>query len=278
MLDLTQGNGLIQTDIPDVSLYFTNAKTKWDTYLQYSGGCLILQGKHKVQVGEETYECHAGEYVCYSVDTPISVEFIGSEKEPYLDIRLQFDMDILKNVIDEMTAEGIRFLPVSQFQPISKMSPEEWRAVRTTLDLLKDPNAIKIIWPSMMKIHCYYLLRSEQGGLLRQMMIQESRTNRIAKVVEKIKNHYAEPFNMEKLAQETGMSLSSFHAKFRQMTGMTPLQYQKQLRLINAHFLLKSQAQSVSEVAYGVGYESLSQFSREYKRHYRHSPIRDLKI
>lgn len=72
------------------------------------------------------------------------------------------------------------------------------------------------------------------------------------------------------------MSLSSFHAKFRQMTGMTPLQYQKNLRLIKASFLLKSQAKSVSEVAYEVGYESLSQFSREYKRHYKRSPVQDL--
>lgn len=278
LFDFSTQEGLIETSIPDVTFYHTTKKEIWNTYLQYSGGCLILQGSHKVQVGNEIYECHAGDYVCYSVDTPVSVEFFGTEDTPYLDIRLKFDLDILKDVMDEMTAAGMRFPSTTQFQPISQISPEELRTVLTTLDLLKDPNAIKIGWSAMMKIHCYYLLRSEQGSLLRQMLIQESKTNRISKVVELLKNHYAEPFNIEKLAQETGMSLSSFHAKFRQMTGMTPLQYQKNLRMIHANFLLKSKAHRVSEVAYQVGYESLPQFSREYKRCYGHSPQQDLQI
>jgi AraC-like DNA-binding protein len=137
------------------------------------------------------------------------------------------------------------------------------------------PKAVPLLYPSIMREICYWLLNGPYGGEIRKLASPETHVERIARALHRIRNNFSQTLRIDQLAEEARMSASSFHQHFKSMTTMTPLQYQKRLRLLEARRLMLSEAASVAEAAYQVGYESASQFSREYSRMFGVPPKRD---
>ena len=243
--------------------------------MQESGVYLILKGCKDVRVGNQRYQYHAGEFVCYTVDLPIMTEYHTADG-CYLDLRLFFDLDLMREIIDELHAQNFAFPPASKQNVVSLASPELVRAFELLMSLTQRLQDLPILLPLAKKAIYYYLLTSEQGGTLRQIALQNSNGQRIVQAVEWLKQHYNETFDIEELAKRSNMSVSGFYAQFKQMTGMSPLQYQKNLRLTKAQSLIKAGNTSISTAAFETGYDSLPQFSREYKRYFGHSPRKDL--
>lgn len=275
-LSVEQAEMGLKTPINELFLYHTETDLQDVIQLQQSGICLILQGSKKNKVGDQYYNYQAGEFVCYSVELPIMTEY-QTENGAYLDLRMAFDLPLMREIIDELNAQNYVFPPASQQKLVSVASPELIRAFELLLSLTQHLQDLPVMLPLAKKAIYYYLLTSEQGGMLRQIAMQNSNNQRIAQAVEWLKNHYNETFEIDKLAQQSGMSTSGFYAQFRQITGTSPLQYQKNLRLTKAHSLIKSGTKNISEVAFETGYDSLPQFSREYKRYFGWTPREDLK-
>ncbi|MDG2956102.1 AraC family transcriptional regulator [Bisgaard Taxon 10/6] len=263
------------TAIPELFIFHTTEDRHIVNQLQQSGICLILQGSKEVKVGNQRYQYQAGEFVCYTVDLPIITQYQANNGD-YLDIRLFFDLPLMREIIDELHRQNFKFSPASKHKLVSTVSPELIRAFEWLMTLTERKQDIPVMLPIAKKAIYYYLLTGEQGGTLREIALQYGNGQRIAKAVEWLKNHYSEPFDPAWLAMEIGMSTSGFYAQFRQMTGISPLQYQKNLRLTQANSLIKSGSKNISEAAFAVGYDSLSQFSREYKRYFGHTARQDL--
>lgn len=263
------------TKIGELFIFYLENGGENITHLQESGICLILQGSKSVQVGEQHYRYAEGEFVCYTVDMPIISKFHCIDKKPYVDLRLVFDLPLMREVIDELNQQNFQFAPTQKQKVISPISTNIERCFAHLLSLLDTPQDIPIMLPWVKKAIYYYLLTGEQGGILRQLALLDSNTARIAGSIDWLKQHYAETVNMEWLASQTGMSISGFYSHFRQLTGVSPLQYQKTLRLTEAKRLIKQNNRKITEIAYQVGYESPSQFGREYRRQFGYAPSQE---
>ena len=141
--------------------------------------------------------------------------------------------------------------------------------------MARTPEAARILFPAVMREICYWLLTGPHGGAVAKLALPDTRTERVARAIHHLRDRFSQTVRTSDLADIAGMSLSSFHQHFRRMTDMTPVQYQKQLRLLEARRLMVSNGANVSEAAYEVGYESPSQFSREYTRAFGTAPKRD---
>lgn len=274
---LTQApvENLHATAIPNLFIFHLEKGGEDITYLQESGVCLILQGSKSVRTGGQHYRYAAGEFVCYTVDIPIVSQYHTPDKQPYIDLRLVFDLPLMREVIDDLNRQNFCFPPARKQKIVSPISTNLARCFEHLLALLDTPQDIPIMLPWVKKAIYYYLLKSEQGSILWQLALQDSNTARIASSIDWLKRHYAETVNMERLAAQTGMSVSGFYTHFRNQTGISPLQYQKNLRLIEAKRLIKQNKWKITEIAYQVGYESPSQFGREYKRQFGYPPSRE---
>lgn len=264
-----------ETPIANLFVFHSEQDLKDVSQLQTSGICLILEGRKDVRVGNQRYQYSAGEFVCYTVDLPIMTEY-HTENGRYLDLRLFFDLNLMREIIDELHTEQFIFPPASQQKVVSLASPELIRAFELLMSLTEHVQDLPILLPVAKRAIYYYLLTGEQGGTLRQIALQNSNGQRIAQAVDYLKQNYNRTFDIHWLASESGMSVSGFYAQFRQMTGMSPLQYQKNLRLTKAQALIKAGQHSISTAAFETGYDSLPQFSREYKRYFGYSPREDL--
>ncbi|SEQ60112.1 AraC family transcriptional regulator [Basfia succiniciproducens] len=265
----------IETPVPELFVFHSETDLRDVSQLQESGICLILQGRKDVRVGDQHYRYQAGEFVCYTVDLPIMTEYL-TDNGGYLDLRLFFDLPLMREIIDELNRQNFSFAPASQQKIVSTASPELIRAFEMLISLTENSQDLPIMLPLIKKAIYFYLLTGEQGGTLRQIALQNSNSQRIVETVGWLKEHYNESFDIEQLAAASSMSISGFYAQFRRLTGMSPLQYQKNLRLTKANALLKLGQKNISEIAFEIGYDSLPQFSREYKRYFGHSPRSDL--
>jgi AraC-like DNA-binding protein len=160
---------------------------------------------------------------------------------------------------------------------VSELTPPLLEAFLRLLDLLDSPEDIPILAPLVAKEITYRLLTGEQGPRLRRIISEKSHGHQIAKAIEWLKTNFTENFQVKKLADLASMSSSNFHTHFNAMTGLSPLRYQKRLRLIEARRLMLMEKMDASDAAYRVGYESPSQFSREYARLFGSPPLKDLK-
>ncbi|MDE8034477.1 AraC family transcriptional regulator [Actinobacillus equuli subsp. equuli] len=266
LIDPQKFHHTFETLLPDFHIFHTN-KTGGDVIqIEKSGFSVVLQGSKEVQIGEYHYQYRAGDFACYAVDMPILAHYQATPEQPYIDLRFYLPPEQLQQLTEALLSQDYAFPDFSGKKPLSQLSPALEDALCRLIDLHNSPNDIPILYPLLQQEIIYRLLCSEQGGLLRKIATQGSNTQRVASAVEWLNQHYNQPFNVEELSTSIGMSSSGFYAHFRQLTGMSPLQYQKNLRLAQAHRLLKTGTKTISEIAYQVGYDSLPQFSREYKR------------
>jgi AraC-like DNA-binding protein len=235
---------------------------------------IVVQGKKAALLGEETHCYDAGQYLVISVDLPLS-GFVtqATPEQPYLGFRLTLDprqfSDMIAQTPDRKEA-SVRGLSVSNAD-----APLLDCALRLT-QLLDTPQDLPVLAPMVMREIYYRLLTGEQGEAMRQIATSGSNMQRIAQVIQQMKTDFAKPLRIEDLADQVNMSPSSFHAHFKAVTTMSPLQYQKHLRLLEARRLMLTEPVNAVTAADQVGYESPSQFNREYARMFGAPPIRDI--
>ncbi len=239
---------------------------------------IVVQGKKEALLGEESYRYGAAQYLVVSVDLPISGFIVeATPDKPYLGFKLNLDPSELCDIITNQTKlntskkeNSVRGFFVSSADP-----PLLDCALRLT-KLLDTPQDIPMLAPMIIREIYYRLLIGEQGEAVRQIATSGSHMQRIAEAIKLIKADFTQPMRVEELAGQTKMSPSSFHHHFKKVTSMSPLQYQKQLRLLEARRLMLAENSNAVNAAHQVGYESPSQFNREYSRMFGAPPIKDI--
>ncbi|MFW2487474.1 AraC family transcriptional regulator N-terminal domain-containing protein [Clostridium chromiireducens] len=240
--------------------------------------CIIAQGEKLVLLGEETYKYDSNSYLVASVQLPITGRILHASKEcPFLCARLSFSSDQILDIIKEVNKDLSEKSDSVRGMLVSKTSTQLLDAVIRLVNLLNTPNDIPVLAPLFIHEILYRILQDNQGYLIKQFVNKGSNAQSIAKVIKYINDDISKQLRIDDLAEIVNMSPSSLHHHFKKVTAMSPLQYQKQIRLQEARRPLLSEIAEAAEVAFKVGYESPSQFSREYARMFGLPPISDVK-
>jgi AraC-like DNA-binding protein len=270
------GDGMHDTAIPRVKLSRLSQPGACVHGVQEPALGIIAQGSKRVLLTDEVYVYDRATFLVASVDLPVAAQVVGASTEsPYLGVRLDLDLKEISSLM--LQAE----LPASVEQPSSRglflsgTSPSMVDAVLRLLRLLETPEDIPALAPLLEREVLYRLLKSEQGWRVAQMATVNSQAQRIGKAIKWLKAHFTEPLRIDAFARDVNMSTSSLHHHFKAVTSMSPLQYQKQLRLQEARRLLLGEGVDAATAGHRVGYESPSQFSREYSRLFGAPPAQD---
>ncbi len=234
--------------------------------------CLILQGRKEVSIGEESFSFGPGECLLVTHDLPV---YSRITEVPYLALVFEIDLSTIRKLYDELQQSAIE-TGRARAAETYRADPGLLDALRRYLELADSTADGKVLGPLISKEIHYRLLTAPFGGMLRTLIRHDSHASAIARAIGHIRGNLPSPIAIPDLARRVGMSTSAFHKHFRAVTSLTPLQYQKELRLIRARELLKTGGASVTTAAFAVGYESPSQFSREYARKYGVPPSRDM--
>lgn len=238
--------------------------------------CIIAQGQKRAMLADEVYIYNSASYLVVSVDLPVSGQVTQASPElPYLCMRLDLDPKEIGELIMATERRAKKNDSPARGMFVSKATTSLLDAVLRLMQLLAAPQDIPVLAPLAMREILYRLLQEEQGGMLQQIAMSDSQAQHVVKAIELIKRDYRLPLRIENLAREANMSSSSLHHHFKAVTAMTPLQYQKQLRLQEARRLLFTEVGDAATAGHLVGYESPSQFSREYNRMFGAPPARD---
>ncbi|PZP84073.1 MAG: AraC family transcriptional regulator [Azospirillum brasilense] len=237
--------------------------------------CIILQGAKTVAAGKHLVRYMPGDYLVASVNMAVTGEVTQATPEhPYLCLRLTLDTLQLSELVGTMPWQGESVQPGIFVSPLSEPLAD---AVTRLVQLLDRPEDIPVLAPLVKREIFYRLLQSPYAEAVRQIVLSGSQMQRIGKAIDRIKRDFAQPLRVDDLAREAHMSPSSFFAHFKQVTQLSPLQYQKNIRLQEARRLLLTEVADAASAAFQVGYESPSHFSREYARMFGASPINDMK-
>lgn len=273
----TEGAELDATSIPGLSLFSRYEPTEPTCGVYEPSVCLVVQGAKRVLLGDETYVYDADHYLITSIHLPTIVRVVEASREkPYLGLRLTFNLREVSQLMADSALPAPRAQHSSRCMATCKVTPPLLDAFRRLIDLLADEQDIPILAPVIQREIIYRLLVGDQGARLRQIAAAGSQSHQIARVIDWLNGHFMEPLRIDDLAAQAGMSTSTFHHHFRSMTALSPLQYQKQLRLQEARRLMLTEHMDAATAAFQVGYESPSQFSREYHRQFGASPLRDI--
>ena len=273
----TESNGVHPTAIDP--LRFARSDAMHTVPYSVDEPCLaiIVQGQKEVLLGEETYPYRAGQYLVLSVDLPISGRVIeASPDKPCLVLKLSLDLVQLCDLVAQMSFSSAKQENAVRGLWVSNADATLIECVLRLVKLLETPQDIAVLSPMMLRELYYRLLIGEQSEAVRQIATSGSSMQRIASAIQLIKAEFTRSMRIEDLAKRVKMSTSSFHQHFKQVTSMSPLQYQKQLRLLEARRLMLTEDFDAIAAAYQVGYESPSQFSREYSRVFGAPPMRDI--
>jgi AraC-like DNA-binding protein len=238
--------------------------------------CLVTQGRKDVTLGERVFRYTPGRYGIVTYDLPAIGQVIEATPDnPYLCLYLDFDPVMLGELALRVPPSPGASCP-SIGKTVSDAGAALLDAALRLLRLLDDPAALPVLGPLAEQEILYHLLAGPDGARMRHITSSQGRVAHVGRAIAWIGKNFRERFSVERLAAEAGMSPSSLHEHFRAVTAMTPLQFQKQLRLQEARSLMLVQAIDVTTAALRVGYESPTQFSREYRRHFGESPARDI--
>ncbi len=240
--------------------------------------CVIAQGSKEVMVGEECLRYDPAHYLITTVDLPLTGQVVdASPEKPYLGFRLVLDPSVVTTVMLELDGEPQRGDGGSvKSIDVSPLDTDLLDATLRLARLADNPNDYRALAPLVIREIIYRLLAGAQGSRMRHLATIGGQAHRMARAVKKLSESFDRPFRAEDMARELGMSVSGFHAHFKAVTAMSPLQFQKQLRLQEARRLMLSEGLDASEAGYRVGYRDPSFFSREYKRQFGDAPTRDV--
>lgn len=274
---LTEGKELGATSVPNMSLFCITKPNRPASLVYEPCMCLAAQGAKLITLAGESYIYDEKRYLIASVNLPTMAQVIhASPKNPYYGFKLKLEPREIAQVMLEGDAPAGKHIQPERGIALADVDAPLLDAICRLAELLDRPEDIPVLSPLIQKEIIYRLLRGPQGFRLRQLATSGSPTNRIAQSIGWLKTNFSEKMKIEELAGKAGMSVSAFHKHFREMTAMSPLQYQKTLRLQEAKRLMVAEDMDAATAAYNVGYESATQFSREYKRLFGDPPRRDI--
>ncbi|MDX8461299.1 AraC family transcriptional regulator [Mesorhizobium humile] len=267
--------GVARTPFPGLFAMRATAPSELQYAISKPLVALVLQGAKRVTMGNRSFEFGPGDSLLIAADVPnVSQITRASVGVPYYSLVLDIDPAVTQSLVMEI---GIAEAEAGASVRVDPTEAEVAEAALRLMKLLDRPASIPILQNQLIREMHYWLLTGRHSAGIRALGITDSHANRIARAVALIRAAYAEALTVEKLAEAAGMSLSSFHHHFRVVTSLSPLQFQKQLRLIEARRMMISEGAPISNAAYAVGYESVPQFTREYGRLFGASPARDVR-
>ena len=268
----------VDTAVPGLSLQRWEARTEPTSYMLPASVCLIGQGRKRLILGDESYVYDAHRFLVTSVDLPVVTQVIeASSDSPYLGLTLELDLRVIAQIMVGQDMPSGRAHAERLAVAVSAVSAPLLDGFNRLIDLLESPEDIPALAPLVKQEIFYRLLRGEQGPRIRQIASVGNHGFQIARAIDWLRDHFSQPIKVEDLASKAGLSPSAFHSHFRAVTAMSPLQYQKRMRLNEARRLMLTERLDASIAAFRVGYESPSQFSREYSRQFGAPPMRDVK-
>jgi AraC-like DNA-binding protein len=272
----TRDDGTVE---PLRGLYLNRASSPTDPMhgVSIPAFCVIAQGSKEVYLGEDCYRYDPGHYLIATVELPIVSQVVEASRErPYLSLRLNLDPSVVGSVMVEAGLPSPRGQANAKAIDVSPLDAGLLDAVVRLVRLVDSPTETRILMPLVTREIVYRLLVGDQGNRLRHLTILGGNTTRIARAVERLRSDYDKSLRIESLARELGMSASGFHAQFKAVTAMSPLQFQKQIRLQEARRLMIGEDLDAASAGYRVGYDDASYFNREYKRLFGEPPMRDV--
>ncbi|MGX9394110.1 AraC family transcriptional regulator N-terminal domain-containing protein (plasmid) [Nitrobacteraceae bacterium UC4446_H13] len=268
-------HGVARTPIDRLSLMRATTPSTLQYAISRPLVALVLQGSKSVTMGNEAFDFGAGESLLITADVPtISQITRASLRSPYLSLVVDLDPATIAGLVAEMDAASTGTgLPVN----VGPTDADVENVVLRLLQLLDRPSSLRLLQDQLMRELHFWLLTGRHGSEIRSLGVVDGHAHRIARAVSIIRDNYAHPLRVEHLAETAGMSISSFYEHFRAITSLTPLQFQKQLRLIEARRMMLADGAVIANAAHAVGYESVSQFTREYRRMFGLPPARDIR-
>ena len=276
--EIAKTDGDYATAVPELMLYRRSAATEPMPCIYGMGLGMTVRGGKRVTLGSEIYDFRPGQTLVTSVDLPV-VTYVtrASTAEPYLGLWLKLDARVIGQVAATMDFASPLTAASSLGMSIVTPDPGLRRALIQLLRLLREPRLVPLVGPLVQQEIAVRLLAGEHGPALRRLVTTGSPSQKIAKVIAWLKQHFTKNFPIDDLAEQAHMSPSTFRQHFREVAGMSPLQYLKQLRLQDARQLMLNEDIDAGSAAVRVGYESASQFSREYTRLFGAPPLRDIR-
>ncbi|EHB50102.1 AraC family transcriptional regulator [Paenibacillus lactis] len=273
-----KNDGVHATAIPSL-VFIRNSNTSVPRHGVYKPSfCIVVQGAKEVWLGQERYEYNPADYLIASVNLPVTAQVTkASPDAPYLGFKLEFTTNQILEILRDSEIRVGTKENSKRGMFVSRMETPLMDAVMRLARLLDYPNDIPVLAPLFTKEILYRVLQGQHGTRLEQIAIEGSAAHQINEVIEYITNNFDKSFRVEELAEKVNMSVSSLHRHFKEVTAMSPIQYQKELRLQEARRLLLTESADATDVAFRVGYESPSQFSREYSRMFGFPPRQDIK-
>lgn len=269
-------DGVQETAIPGLALFRASSVSERDATVYQPSLCIVAQGAKEVVVGEQAYRYDPSSSLLVSVDLPATSRVVEASREkPCLVVVIELDMALVGELLAKVWT-----LPRSNGSGrglcLAPMDDQLVSAVDRLLALLDAPQDIETLAPLVLQEITYRVMTGPQGARLRQMASAGAPAYRVSKAIQWLRSNFTKPLSVESLASQVGLSTSSLHQHFKNVTAMSPLQFQKRLRLQEAKRLLLAESIDAADAAYRVGYESPSQFSREYRRMYGAPPRKDI--
>jgi len=273
----TDKSDRVVTEIPGLILARRSEPGQPVSIMYEPSICVIASGAKRVQLGDDAYVYDPHHFLLTSVDLPTFVQVINASPEkPYLGLVLKIDHREISQLMVDSNLPPPRPQQSSRGIATGEVTLPLLAAIQRLIDLLDEPKDIPILAPIIKREIFYRLLVGDQGARLRQIASAGSQSQQIARAIDWLKGNFTRPLRIDDLAAQVNMSTSTFHHHFRAVTAMSPLQYQKWLRLNEARRLMLAEDQDATTAAFQVGYESPSQFSREYGRLFGAPPLRDI--
>ncbi len=266
--------------LPEVGLHIVKASavTAEETYaVSQPGICIVAQGAKSVSLSQKAFEYNKDNVIVYAAEVPIGVKITkASPKEPYLCLIIPIDLIKLRELIVKVFPNGAPRCDEMKAIYIGSSQNKIIQSAIRIMELIAAQENADLLVPLVVEEIFIRLLRSPMGAFIAQIAITDSHTQKISKAISWLKNNYTHPVKIDELAKVAGMSVSSFHTHFKTVTSMSPLQFQKTLRLQEARNLMMAEKLDVTHAGLHVGYSSISQFSREYRRFFGVSPAKDI--
>lgn len=273
----TDKNNIIETAIPGLLIYQQDEPTQPQIAMYEPSICLVAQGAKRALLGDDTYVYDAHHFLIASVHLPTMVHIVeASPEKPCLGLVLKLDQREISQLMVDSNLPQPRTQQSSRGMVLGEITSPLLNAFQRLIDLLDEQKDIPILAPVIQREIIYRLLVGEQGERLRQIASAGSQSNQIAQAIGWLKANFSQPFSIDDLAALARMSTSTFNHHFRSMTALSPLQFQKRLRLQEARRLMLAERMDAASAGFQVGYESPSQFSREYNRMFGAPPLRDI--
>lgn len=274
---LTEDGELLASAVPGLSLFRKTETSEPVTGMYEPSVCLIAQGAKRVLLGDDTYVYDSKHYLFSGLHLPVIAQVIeASQEKPYLGLRLTFDYGDISHLMADSRLPVPRLQKTDRGMATGELTVPLLNAFQRLVDLLDQKQDIPILSPVIQREIFYRLLVGEQGAILRQLAVTGTQSQQVARTVLWLKENFSQPLRVDELAEMANMGTSTFHHHFRSMTALSPLQYQKQLRLQEARRLMLTEHIDAASAAFQVGYESPSQFSREYSRLFGAPPRKNI--